>query len=133
MHLIPYFQPIVDMAKARIIGHEVLARIIKDGEVLSAGPMFTDPAIDEQTLLHYDRSVREQAFKHFVNAGQPGFLTINISPRWIEILEEDAIPSIELMKKYDISPEKLVFEITETHSDTDKLSHVVEQYKKAGV
>ncbi len=134
MQLVPYFQPIVDIASGKVIGHEVLARTYDhDGNVKSAGYLFSDPHLDEQKILAYDRAVRLQAIQRFAEAGQPGFLTLNISPRWIDLLEDEWIPTIEMLELYNVSPEKIVIEIVETSSDPEKLLAMVKRYKAIGI
>jgi EAL domain-containing protein (putative c-di-GMP-specific phosphodiesterase class I) len=134
MQLLPYFQPIVDIATGKVIGHEVLARTYDlEGNIKSAGYLFSDPELDEQQVLAYDRAVRLQAIQRFAEAGQPGFLTINISPRWIDLLEDEWIPTIEMLELYCVSPEKIVIEIVETNSNPEKLLHIVQRYKAIGM
>lgn len=134
MNIVPYFQPIVDISTAQVAGHEVLARIIDDtGRARSAGHLFTDASMDEASILAIDRNVRAQAMQRFAEAGQPGFLTLNISPRWVELLAGSVVPTIEMMREYRIAPEKLVVEITETHSDSAKLMQIASLYKQEGI
>ena len=134
MQLLPYFQPIVDISTARVVGHEALARMRDhDGTVRSAGQIFSDPTLDEQHMLAFDRAVRLQALQRFAEAGQPGFLTINISPRWIDLLGNDWIPTVTMLQLYDVAPEKVVIEIVETESQTDRLEATVAAYKKLGL
>ena len=134
MHLVPYFQPIIDISSAQVVGHEVLARSIEaDGSVRSAGALFHSSDYSEDQLLAFDRTIREQALKKFAEAGQPGFLTLNISPRWIERLDQKAVPTLELITQFGIEPSKIVVEIIETHADSEKLLAMVKQYKDFGV
>lgn len=134
MQLIPYFQPIVDIATARVVGHEALARMIDhDGKVRSAGQIFCDHTLDEQKVLAFDRAVRLQAIQRFAEAGQPGFLTLNISPRWIDLLGDQWIPTVEMLQMYDVDPRKIVVEIVETNSNPEKLEHIVKRYKQLGI
>ncbi len=134
MQLIPYFQPIIDISSAKVAGHEVLARYIDDeGGVRSAGGIFHAQHYSADQLLAFDRSVRKQALKKFAEAGQPGFLTLNISPRWIERLEQTAVPTLGYIEEYGIDPSKIVVEIIETHADSQKLLQMVRRYKDFGV
>lgn len=134
MQLIPYFQPIVDISTAKVVGHEALARMKdEEGNIRSAAAVFTDPSLQEGRILQLDRNVREAALRRFAEAGQPGFLTLNITPRWIDLLEGECVPTIDMLDHYGIKPSKVVVEIIETESYTDKLYDVVKQYKKHGV
>ena len=48
---LPYFQPLIDTATGRIAGYEALARLRdNDGNVTSAGPLFTDPEVNPADL-----------------------------------------------------------------------------------
>lgn len=134
MQLIPYFQPIVDIATAKVVGHEALARMVDHcGKVRSAGQIFCDKSLDEQKVLAFDRAVRLQAIQRFVEAGQPGFLTLNISPRWIDLLGDQWIPTVEMLDMYGVDPRKIVIEIVETHSNPEKLEAIVRRYKDLGM
>lgn len=134
MNLIPYFQPIIDISSAKVVGHEALARFIDDdGTVRSAGGLFHTSQYSEETLLSFDRQVREQALKAFADAGQPGFLTLNISPRWIERLDQKEVPTLAFIRKFGIDPANIVLEIVETHADSKKLLAMVKRYKAFGV
>ncbi len=70
---LPYYQPLIDTATGRIAGYEALARLrAEDGQVISAGPLFSDPQVDPAALLELDRSVRRQAAEYFAQvAGWP--------------------------------------------------------------
>jgi EAL domain-containing protein (putative c-di-GMP-specific phosphodiesterase class I) len=134
MQLIPYFQPIVDIATAKVVGHEALARMIDhSGNVRSAGQIFCDHTLDEQKVLAFDRAVRLQAIQRFADAGQPGFLTLNISPRWVDLLGDQWIPTVEMLDLYQVDPRKIVVEIVETHSNPEKLADIVKRYKALGM
>ena len=134
MQLLPYFQPIIDISTAKVVGHESLARSIDhDGNVKSAWQIFSDKSLNEQHVLAFDRAVRIQAIERFAEAGQPGFLTVNISPRWIDLLHNNWIPTVEMLRMYDVAPDKLVVEIVETDSDSERLEKIVCEYKALGI
>lgn len=134
MQLIPYFQPIVDISTARVAGHEALARMVDhQGVVRSAGQIFCDTTLDEQQVLAFDRAVRLQALQRFAEAGQPGFLTVNIQPRWIDILADEWVPTVAMMELYDIAPHKVIIEIVEAPSQSDRLESIVAHYKALGM
>ena len=63
---LPYFQPLIDTATGRIAGYEALARLRDDeGNISSAGPLFTDPSVSQAELLELDRNIRRQALERF--------------------------------------------------------------------
>ncbi len=81
----PYFQPIVETATGRIAGYEALARMEdEDGNVVSAGGLFSDQTIAVKERIVLDRDVRLQALKQLELLPENTFLSINISPEWLK-------------------------------------------------
>ncbi|MCZ4323483.1 EAL domain-containing protein [Pseudomonas anguilliseptica] len=128
------FQPFIDTATGRIAGVEALARLRSaDGQLHSAGPLFSDPKTPPTALRRLDREVREQALRRFHEAPQDWFLSLNISPRWISRLRpEQALPSLKQLQHSGIDPARIVFEITELGGASSRLPGVVERYREAG-
>lgn len=128
------FQPFIDTATGRIAGVEALARLrADDGQLHSAGPLFSDPKTPPAALRRLDREVRQQALTRFHEAPQDWFLSLNISPRWISRLRpEQALPSLKQLERSGIDPARIVFEITELGGASARLPGVVERYRQAG-
>lgn len=128
------FQPFIDTATGRIAGVEALARLrTDDGQLHSAGPLFSDPKTPPAALRRLDREVRQQALTRFHEAPQDWFLSLNISPRWISWLRpEQALPSLKQLERSGIDPARIVFEITELGGASARLPGVVERYRQAG-
>ena len=128
------FQPFIDTATGRIAGVEALARLrTDDGQLHSAGPLFSDPKTPPAALRRLDREVRQQALTRFHEAPQDWFLSLNISPRWISRLRpEQALPSLKQLQRSGIDPARIVFEITELGGASARLPGVVERYRQAG-
>lgn len=133
-HPLAVFQPFIDTATGRIAGVEALARLRSDdGQLHSAGPLFSDPKTPPTALRRLDREVREQALTRFHEAPQDWFLSLNISPRWISRLRpEQALPSLKQLQRSGIDPARIVFEITELGGASTRLPGVVERYRQAG-
>lgn len=133
-HPLAVFQPFIDTATGRIAGVEALARLRgEDGQLRSAGPLFSDPKTPPSALRRLDREVREQALTRFHDAPQDWFLSLNISPRWISRLRPDqALPSLKQLQRSGIDPQRIVFEITELGGASTRLPGVVERYREAG-
>jgi len=131
---LPYFQPLVDTATGRIAGYEALARLRDDqGQVVSAGPLFTDPTVDPVDLLELDRSIRRMALEAFRDNPE-GFISINISPLWVSQLEPGKpLPSLQLLEEIGLPPEQVVFEITELQGNIHELKDAVRRYREAGI
>ncbi|WP_341303359.1 EAL domain-containing protein [Pseudomonas sp. TMP25] len=128
------FQPFIDTATGRIAGVEALARLRSDdGQLHSAGPLFSDPKTPPTALRRLDREVREQALMRFHEAPQDWFLSVNISPRWISRLRpEQPLPSLKQLQRSGIDPARVVFEITELGGASSRLPEVVKRYREAG-
>lgn len=131
---LPHYQPLIDTATGRIAGYEALARLRKDnGEVVSAGPLFSDPEVDQAALLKLDRSVRRMALEHF-QATPTGFISLNISPKWLARVSLDApLPSLTLLEEVGLPAEQVVFEISGLQGDPERIREVVARYRAAGI
>lgn len=131
---LPYFQPLIDTATGRIAGYEALARLKDDqGQVVSAGPLFTDTSVDPADLLELDRTIRRQALEAFRD-NPAGFISVNISPLWVsQLVPGEPLPSLQLLDDIGLSPEQVVFEITELQGNIQDLSDAVRRYREAGI
>ncbi|TWC38934.1 EAL domain-containing protein (putative c-di-GMP-specific phosphodiesterase class I) [Pseudomonas sp. SJZ079] len=129
------FQPFIDTATGKIAGVEALARLRDaEGQLHSAGPLFSDPKTPPAALRRLDRQVREQALKRFHTAPADWFMSLNISPRWIGRLRpEQPLPSLKQLERSGIDPARIVFEITELGGASQRLPGVVARYREAGV
>lgn len=131
----PYYQPIIGLTSGKIEGYEALARY-RDakGRILSAGSLFLDPDIDSEMKLSIDRQVRQQALKDFACYEDSGYININISPGWIDRLDDlNQLPTLKMVKDAGISPSRIIIEITETSGDLTRLRDVVCAYHDAGM
>jgi EAL domain-containing protein (putative c-di-GMP-specific phosphodiesterase class I) len=134
-HFMPHFQPIVDIPSGRIRGYEALARErLSTGKMLSCGRYFADATIDKEFLLALDRHVRRLAIQAVSKMPEDTFLTLNISPEWIDLLSlGDTSPTVEMLKEYKVDPRRIIIEITETAGDLDAIQHLVRLYRAAGM
>ncbi len=131
----PWFQPIVEIATGRIAGYEALARQ-KDatGQVVSAGMLFQDSSLSVEERLELDRAVRNQALEAFAKAPDTTFLTLNLSPEWIEGLDpSDALPTLGMMDRLLIDHPRVVIEITEQVGDIACIHRLARRYRAEGV
>ncbi|MDC0535356.1 EAL domain-containing protein [Francisellaceae bacterium] len=108
------FQPLVSCQDKSIHGFEALLRW-KNPEFGVVPPAEFIP-ISEETSLIFPISawVFEEALKQYLTWGNPSLsLSINISV--LQLTSQDIESQIEdLLNKYDISPDKLILEITES-------------------
>jgi EAL domain-containing protein (putative c-di-GMP-specific phosphodiesterase class I) len=133
---IPFFQPIVSVPSGRIVGYEALARQrLTDGSVVSAGALFSDPSVDKNYLLALDRYIREEAITAISRMPNNTFLTLNISPEWIDSQDSDDlfIPTIDMAQKLGIDPSRIVIEITESKGDILAIKRFVKRYREVGM
>ena len=131
---LPYFQPLIDTATGRIAGYEALARLRDDeGNISSAGPLFTDPSVSQAELLELDRNIRRQALERFRDTPE-GFISLNISPAWVSQLQPGKpLPSLQLLEELGLPTDQIVFEITELQGSIEQLRDVVQRYRAAGI
>ena len=89
------FQPFIDTATGRIAGVEVLGRLRQaNGQLVSVGPLFSDPLTPAADLLDLDRQLRDDALSRLHEAPPEWVLSRNISPRCISLLTPgQALPS----------------------------------------
>lgn len=128
------FQPFIDTATGRIAGVEALGRLRQaDGSLQSVGPLFADPRTPGTTLRRLDRQIRDNALSRLHEAPDDWFLSLIISPRWINRLRPgQALPSLKQIHTHGVDPQRIVFEITELGGDIQRLADVVARYREAG-
>lgn len=130
-----YIQPIIQLQKNdQLYGFESLLRTKGDNQV-SPGKLFY---IAEETgmLSLLDQRAREtaiQARKSFIKPGLKSF--INFLPSTIYNPEFCLRHTFQLVKKYNIDPSDLVFEVVETEKieDVDHLKKILSTYKREGM
>jgi len=134
-NLISYFQPIVGIASGNIIGYEALARKVDaDGRITSAGEIFSTPTIADEQLIEWDRILRRQALKQFSRSNCSGYLTLNISARWIDyVTDYDKLPTLLMLDEFNIDRSRIIVEITESKGDLNKLVEIAGIYRKHGL
>jgi EAL domain-containing protein (putative c-di-GMP-specific phosphodiesterase class I) len=134
-NLFPYFQPIVGAASGTIIGYEALARQHDDyGRVISAGELFSSPDISVNQLITWDRRVRQQALQQFRLSNYNGYLTINISAAWIDLISDfNSLPTVLMLDELNIDRSRVIVEITESKGDLDKLVEIAGVYRRHGL
>lgn len=128
------FQPFIDTATGRIAGVEALGRLCQaDGRLASVGPLFADPRTPAIALRKLDRQIRDNALARLHEAPDDWFLSLNMSPRWINRLRADqALPSLKQLRRHGVDPRRIVFEITELGGDIQRLAEVAARYRQAG-
>jgi diguanylate cyclase (GGDEF)-like protein len=122
--VVPFFQPILDIAERKIVAYEVLSRIELDGQIIRADE-FVEIAEKIGVIHRLDMLVIEQALTILSAQGHQGEIFINLSPRAL-VFNEFARDLRRLVTKSGILPQNIVFEITER--DTVKNLSLLERF-----
>ncbi len=133
--LVIYFQPIIDLKKMAIYGYECLARgLKKDNSIMNPGEMFRI-ANATGMLFNLDRQCRIQAINFSKKYQLEGKIFINFTPNAIYNPEFCLKTTLEAMKKVEIEPDRVVFEVIETEKvqNVAHLSHIFKYYRENGV
>jgi len=144
-HVIPYYQPIIQLDTQNIFGYEVLGRAlnIKTGSVKTLGGLFHSASASPTQLsymIDIDYRIQESAIARLKDSRKKTQLFINVMPRLLsrvhqnDILEKRNFHIINLVEKYDIEPSSIVIEVTEDEflGDVSRLIGIMEIYKQAG-
>lgn len=130
--VIPYFQPIVAAADRQVLCHEVLCRVEFDGKIIPAAD-FIDLAEKLGVVSRIDSILMEKVFAKAQAVGYDGLLFINLSPK--SLIMKEFVPMLtRLSNQYQISHDKVVFEITEreTVKNMTMLEQFVQDLKREG-
>ncbi|EXJ11508.1 MULTISPECIES: EAL domain-containing protein [Nitrincola] len=135
MNVFPWFQPIIEIASGEVAGYEALARTADvQGQIISAANLFSSSSLSREERLSLDRDIRLQALTKFNSLPQGQFLSLNISPEWINsVTATGELPTLEMLKQVGVRPEQVVLEITELDGDLDRICLFAERYRSEGV
>lgn len=122
--IVPFFQPILDVASKRVVAYEVLSRIELEGQIIRAD-QFVEIAEKMGVIHRLDMLVVEQALVTLAAQGHEGEIFINLSPRAL-VFNEFARDLRRIIAASGISPDRVVFEITER--DTVKNLALLERF-----
>lgn len=121
--IVPFFQPIMDLAGTRVVAFEVLSRLSFEGEHIEAG-RFIEYAEKAGIIHRLDTMVMEKALQAAAAAKFKGHIFINLSPRALALA--DFMQTLKrIVAEGGIDPGQIVFEITER--DTVKNIVVLER------
>ncbi|MGD7043464.1 EAL domain-containing protein [Jeotgalibacillus proteolyticus] len=132
---VSHLQPIVNVQSGDVYAYESLLRSNDPSKSISPFELFK---VANSTGFHslLDQRAREEAIKAkkmHIEAGIKSF--INFLPSTIYNPEYCLKHTFNIVKKYDIDPEDLVFEVVETEkiTDVDHLKSVFNTYKREGI
>jgi EAL domain-containing protein (putative c-di-GMP-specific phosphodiesterase class I) len=122
--VVPYFQPILDVATKQIVAYEVLSRIDLDGTMIRADE-FVEIAEKIGVIHRLDMLVLERALKSLAAQGHDAEVFVNLSPRAL-VFNEFASDLRRIIASSGVAPNRIVFEITER--DTVKNLALLERF-----
>jgi EAL domain-containing protein (putative c-di-GMP-specific phosphodiesterase class I) len=130
-----HFQPIVSVAEpGEIFAYECLLRGVgRDGELVSPGPMF-EVARRAGLLFDLDRTARLKAIEGACSYGISARVFINFDPSSIYHPKYCLRSTLEAVERSGLSPEKIVFEVTESDEvkDGGHLRGILDHYREGG-
>ncbi|MEA2443817.1 MAG: hypothetical protein QOJ12_1109 [Thermoleophilales bacterium] len=127
--LLLYAQPIIDLATDEVVRHELLLRMIVDGEVVTAAD-FLPHAENHSLMGQVDRWVVKQAAQY---AAGGAHVELNLSPS--SIGDPALLAQVEaVLAESGADPSRLIFEITETAliDDEDAARAFAEAMRRLG-
>ncbi|MDW7673402.1 MAG: bifunctional diguanylate cyclase/phosphodiesterase [Bacillota bacterium] len=120
----PHFQPIIDNQSGAVIAHEVLMRIDLPEEIMVASD-FVETAESMGIINKLDFMLMEKAFAKVKEENYSNYIFLNLSPK--ALILNEFMPTVRrFLKKYEIEPSQIVFEITER--DTVKNMTTLEKF-----
>lgn len=131
----PYLQPITDRS-GKVVGAEALARWIHPQHGFMSPAMFIPLFEKNGLIVEVDKHIWRCAceiLSEWKNENKKLFISVNISPKdfyYIDVVSEIK----KLVKEYDLEPERLRVEITETVMMTDvkEKVRVLDELRQAG-
>lgn len=136
LRLSSVFQPLYDLQRRVVIGHEALLRATApDGRAVGPEAVFSLPAAGSD-IVHLDRLVRTLHALNFLVQRQQagGYLYLNIHPRHLTtICGSHGLVFEAILKRCGLAPADIVLEVLESEIDDDShLLDAVNNYRQRG-
>ncbi len=133
--LVTHFQPIVaSQDPADIYGYEALTRgVADDGQLIPPLTLY-EAAVTEDLLSHLDRMARIGAIRAAAGHGIASSVFINFTPSSIYTPEFCLRSTIGAMRRTDLTPRQIIFEVVETEriDDLAHLEGILGTYREQG-
>ncbi len=133
-HLLPAYQPIVDLQTGVVIGFEAVTRPSAAAGFEDALGLFSTAEAAGRTV-DLDLACLETVLAGAELLDPDQFLSLNVSPRTLEAPEFSATRLLRLLDRAGIEPERVVVELTEraTIGDLERVRAVVAACRARGV
>ncbi len=132
--VIPFFQPILELATGRVAAYEVLMRLVDDhGEIIPAYRFI--PCAERMGLIaRLERLLWEKALEKARQAPEEVLFFFNLSPRSL-VRQEFREGLFRLLEECGVSPGRIVVELTERERvrDFSELKRAVSELKDRGM
>lgn len=125
--LSPVFQPIVDLRTGRVLGFEGLIRPDPRGPLPDTTQLFAAAAAAGRTV-ELDVACIEQVLGAARAIGPDRLLTLNLSPRTLEVRDFDAGWLLQGLYRNGISPGRVIVELTE-RDEIDDLARLRQTFR----
>lgn len=123
------FQPIISLKNAKILGYEALTRLDLDDCILTIEEFF-HIAEELGYLWKVEEMTRKKALDTLKEKDYHSKLFINVDPNVIKDPLFQSGVTKSYLESFNLSPEQVVFEITERHSINDaSFQNIVQHYK----
>ena len=128
-----HYQPILDFNSGSILGWEALARGPENSSFRSPVILF-ETAEQLGRLFALEKVCRESAIMNLGPLEEGQKLFLNIHPKTMADPEFSSGNTLEVMERAGLSPENIVFEITERHSvqEFDLFYRTLDHYRSQG-
>ena len=128
------FQPIFDLGNGQPRGYEGLIRPQPGSGFADPSELFAAAEAVGRTV-ELDLACMTASISAFASLGLPGSLTLNVSPRTLEADHFSVHALIQLLKRHDVAPGRVVLELTEREAveDMERLLRAVDSCRAAGM
>jgi diguanylate cyclase (GGDEF)-like protein len=132
--LTPVYQPIVDLRDGRVLGFEGLIRPAPSTPFNNPGQLF-EAAAAAGRLVELDLACFEVVAAGATDIDANQVVTINLSPRTLEVQDFTASWLLQILARHRLSPGRVIVELTEREAitDLDRLRRNVAGLQHAGV
>ncbi|MEX1345715.1 MAG: bifunctional diguanylate cyclase/phosphodiesterase [Candidatus Limnocylindrales bacterium] len=133
-NLKPVYQPIVDLSDGSVLGFEGLIRPGASSPFSNPGQLFAAAAAAGRTV-ELDLACFEVVAAGAVQIDPQQVVSINLSPQTLEMEDFTASWLLEILARYEISPGRVIVELTEREAitDLDRLRRSVASLQRAGL